>query len=106
MAQSYDEAAAAMDDRGFIDPHHVSRQQVEAQARRFLNVENAASQGAYRLINETTDIIMNQRVNAADGTPMGKRSNITTYTDRWGNLMGRNTETGTRRKLLDSGERQ
>lgn len=42
------------------------------------------------------------QVQAADGTFLGKSENVSTWTDRWGNVMAENTETGTRKKLQDS----
>lgn len=42
---------------------------------------------------------------AADGTFIGKTADVKTYTDTHGNLMGHNSNTGTRKKLIDSAER-
>ena len=38
-------------------------------------------------------------VRAEDGTVVGKRENVATWTDRWGNVMAHNEKTGVRKKL-------
>lgn len=43
---------------------------------------------------------------AADGTYLGKKSAVKTWTDKHGNIMGHNTQTGKRKKVADSSEVQ
>lgn len=112
MGRSYDEAADAAKDRGVLDPEDVTRQQVQARMQDFLSVEDPNSAGARRLIDEATDSALDQTVTftsaegrAQGGGTLGKRRDVNTYTDRWGNLMGINSRTGTRRKLVDSEDR-
>lgn len=44
-------------------------------------------------------------IRAADGTTLGDPDDVTTWEDRWGNIMGRNTRTGTTKKVTDSDDR-
>lgn len=44
-------------------------------------------------------------IRAMDQTTLGKPENVTFYEDRWGNIMGHNSNTGTRKKVIDSGDR-
>jgi hypothetical protein len=44
-------------------------------------------------------------VRAADGTTLGDPDDVAVWTDRHGNLMGHNRNTGTRKKITDSSER-
>lgn len=62
-----------------------------------------------RAKREQTDILGPQdnrqsMVRAADGTAFGDPGNVTTWEDRWGNVMGYNENTGERRKIQDSEE--
>jgi len=40
----------------------------------------------------------------SDGQYFGSKSDVSTYTDRWGNVMGYNESTGKRKKIVDSSE--
>jgi len=40
----------------------------------------------------------------SDGQYFGSKSEVSTYTDRWGNVMGYNESTGKRKKIVDSSE--
>ena len=40
----------------------------------------------------------------SDGQYFGSKSDVSTYTDRWGNIMGYNEKTGKRKKIVDSKE--
>ena len=40
----------------------------------------------------------------SDGQYFGSKSDVSTYTDRWGNVMGYNEKTGKRKKIVDSKE--
>lgn len=44
-------------------------------------------------------------IRAADGTILGDPENVKTWTDTHGNVMGHNSETGVRKKVTDSEER-
>jgi hypothetical protein len=111
MAQGYDDAAEAVEDAGFVDPSDVTEQEVQNRVKDFMSVEDPGAPGAQDLIEETTDRVMDQRVSftSAEDRPtggtLGKRENLQTWTDRWGNLMGRNERTGTTRKIVDATER-
>lgn len=104
MAQDYDDAADSARDAGFIDPYHTDPGDVRNQLTAFLKVEDTESSGANRLLNETTKEVMDQVVRRDDGATAGRRGNITTWTDTWGNVMYQHKNTGTRKKLVDSSE--
>ncbi len=40
----------------------------------------------------------------SDGQYFGRKSDVSTYKDRWGNVMGYNESTGKRKKIVDSSE--
>jgi len=40
----------------------------------------------------------------SNGQYFGSKSDVSTYTDRWGNVMGYNESTGKRKKIIDSKE--
>jgi len=40
----------------------------------------------------------------SEGQYFGSKSDVSTYTDRWGNVMGYNESTGKRKKIVDSSE--
>lgn len=105
MSKGYDEAAEEAQDRGVLDPWQHTREEVRAEMHRFLSIEHSQSQGGMRLLEGATDAAMDQEVRFADGAIAGKRGDMQVWSDRWGNLMGRNEETGTARKLLDSEDR-
>lgn len=44
-------------------------------------------------------------IRAEDGTTIGSPRNVKTWEDRWGNIMGQNTETGARKKIRDAEDR-
>jgi hypothetical protein len=105
MAQGYDDAAQAARDAGFIGRADVRRQDVRQDLRNFFKVDSPNSTKAQRLLRETTRRIMDDRVQFDDGSLAGRRRNLTTWEDRWGNIMARNVETGTQSKLVDAEER-
>jgi hypothetical protein len=112
MAQGYDDAAEAVEDAGFVDPSDVTEQEVQNRVKDFMSVEDPGAPGAQDLIEETTDRVMEQNVGfqSAEGRDyggnLGQRKNIETWVDRWGNIMGNNTERDTTpKKIVDSSER-
>jgi len=108
---SYDDAAAAVEREGAIRPEDTTEREIQAKVREFLFIGDEGSDGARTLIDEKTDRVMDTNVGftTAEGRDstgnLGKRENVSTYTDRWGNVMGINENTGTRRKLIDSEDR-
>lgn len=105
MPSSYSDAARSARDRGVIDRHSVQQWQVRADLQNYLNVQNPSSGGGRKLLDETTREAMDQRVRGDDGEYVGRRRDLKTWEDRWGNIMARNERTEKTRKLLDSEDR-
>lgn len=45
-------------------------------------------------------------IRAEDGTTLGDPDNVKVWEDRWGNIMGHNVKTDTRKKITDSEDRE
>jgi hypothetical protein len=110
MGRSYEDVADAAEDAGLIDPEDVTEQEVQARIRDFAVTDDVTNES--RLLSEATDAAMEQDVGfvSAEGRDyggnLGERENIETWTDRWGNIMGNNTERDTTpKKIVDSSER-
>lgn len=102
MGRDYDAAADEARDVGVIDPYHVDREQIRNQLTSFLKVEDTHAAGASKLLNETTRAVMDQEVEGPSGETVGKRRDLSTWVDTWGNVMYRNRETEQQGKLVDS----
>lgn len=111
MPRDYDDLADAMDESDALDPDDVTDREIQSRIRDFANTSDHPPGSESDLLSEVSDRLKEDRVGftSAEGRDtggnLGKRKNITTWEDRWGNVMGRNTNTGTARKIVDSSDR-
>lgn len=106
MGRDYEGAADHAKDSGVLRPSDVERADVSAKLGRFFSQEDPNSEGARKLVDETTREAMDQMVRAADGSFYAKRGSIKVYEDRWGNIMGQEgSDLSSRSKLVDKSER-